>query len=247
MNLKLPTHLPNEKPKPDVLPASLPSKPPLALPAIPNVNKLLKSKPIVNHQLLPPLIQQERSKDEPQDEPQDETAGILEEEAYTSVKLQSVPIPIPGTSIVLNTDEDIAKWIEERKKNWPSKRRMEEKQNEAPKKRVFDDADNENSSSNKKQKRYCKFFIKGNCRNQHCPNLHEIPIKPIQNNKLVYHHGLPINIPERYSKSVNSGKSLHNLVIEHDHYKFENDKVLKLIENLVQGGYIKSNYEKYKK
>ncbi len=29
---------------------------------------------------------------------------------------------IPGTSIKLETDEDIAKWIEDRKRNWPSKR-----------------------------------------------------------------------------------------------------------------------------
>lgn len=39
----------------------------------------------------------------------------------------SQPIPIPGTSIVLETEEDIARWIEERKKNWPSRKRMAEK------------------------------------------------------------------------------------------------------------------------
>ncbi|GMM35832.1 hypothetical protein DASC09_031570 [Saccharomycopsis crataegensis] len=37
------------------------------------------------------------------------------------------PVPIAGTNIVLSTEDDIAKWIEERKKNYPTSKRMQEK------------------------------------------------------------------------------------------------------------------------
>ena len=40
------------------------------------------------------------------------------------------PICIPGTSITLQTEEDIAKWIEERKKNWPTNKNIERKKQE---------------------------------------------------------------------------------------------------------------------
>ncbi|KDQ12844.1 hypothetical protein BOTBODRAFT_33990 [Botryobasidium botryosum FD-172 SS1] len=39
-------------------------------------------------------------------------------------------IPIPGTNIVLDTPDAIQKWIEERKRKWPSKQRIEEKEKE---------------------------------------------------------------------------------------------------------------------
>jgi hypothetical protein len=37
------------------------------------------------------------------------------------------PPPIEGTGIVLQTDEDIAKWIAERKSKWPSAKRLAER------------------------------------------------------------------------------------------------------------------------
>jgi hypothetical protein len=39
----------------------------------------------------------------------------------------SPPPPIEGTGIVLQTDEDIAKWIAERKSKWPSAKRLAER------------------------------------------------------------------------------------------------------------------------
>jgi hypothetical protein len=36
-------------------------------------------------------------------------------------------VPIEGTGIVLQTEEDIQKWVEERKKKWPTDKRIKEK------------------------------------------------------------------------------------------------------------------------
>jgi hypothetical protein len=41
--------------------------------------------------------------------------------------IDSPPPPIEGTGIVLQTDEDIAKWIAERKSKWPSAERLAER------------------------------------------------------------------------------------------------------------------------
>ena len=41
--------------------------------------------------------------------------------------MNSPPPPIEGTGIVLQTDEDIAKWIAERKSKWPSAKRLAER------------------------------------------------------------------------------------------------------------------------
>lgn len=41
--------------------------------------------------------------------------------------IDSPPPPIEGTGIVLQTDEDIAKWIAERKSKWPSAKRLAER------------------------------------------------------------------------------------------------------------------------
>ncbi|KAK9452242.1 nuclear fragile X mental retardation-interacting protein 1-domain-containing protein [Limtongia smithiae] len=38
------------------------------------------------------------------------------------------PVPVYGTNIVLQSDDDIQKWIEERKKKWPTAKRMKEKE-----------------------------------------------------------------------------------------------------------------------
>lgn len=40
---------------------------------------------------------------------------------------RSRPVFIEGTGITLETDEDIAKWIAERKAKWPSAKRQAEK------------------------------------------------------------------------------------------------------------------------
>ncbi|WVN85609.1 uncharacterized protein L203_100758 [Cryptococcus depauperatus CBS 7841] len=51
-----------------------------------------------------------------------------EEERYSNRK-GPLP-PIQGTNIILNTPEDIEKWIAERKARWPTSKRMQEKEEE---------------------------------------------------------------------------------------------------------------------
>lgn len=60
--------------------------------------------------------------EEPEEDDEDEEARLA--------ALAVVPggiVPIPGTSIVLASPEDIKMWIAERKKNWPTEARIEEK------------------------------------------------------------------------------------------------------------------------
>lgn len=69
-------------------------------------------------------------------------------------------LTIQGTNIKLETEEDIQKWIEDRKKNWPSKQNIERKKEEPPA---------------KKPKMVCKFYQKNkSCKyGSKCKNLHE--------------------------------------------------------------------------
>lgn len=54
-------------------------------------------------------------------------AGSLAEPAPASSPAPARPVVIPGTSIALNTAEEIAAWIAERKKRWPTTARVEAK------------------------------------------------------------------------------------------------------------------------
>lgn len=74
-------------------------------------------------------------------------------------------LTIQGTNIKLETEEDIQKWIEERKKNWPSKQNIERKKEEPPA---------------KKAKNICKFYQKNkSCKyGAKCKNVHEDSFVP---------------------------------------------------------------------
>lgn len=60
-----------------------------------------------------------------------EAEALIGEE---EVQQQQLPtdsvVYIPGTTISLQTDEDIAKWIEERRKKWPTKKNVQQKEQE---------------------------------------------------------------------------------------------------------------------
>lgn len=54
------------------------------------------------------------------------------------------PAPtIEGTGITLQTDEDIAKWVAERKSKWPSSKRLAEKVCSSPVVTIYSKADDE--------------------------------------------------------------------------------------------------------
>lgn len=83
----------------------------------------------------------------------------------------------------LDTEEDIAKWIEERKRNFPTRARIVEKGEPESKKRKAESSDSYSESEEEEEeiKRPCKFYAKGKCKKgDACPFLHDESIVQIQ-------------------------------------------------------------------
>lgn len=107
-----------------------------------------------------------------------------DEESLLAKKLAANgPVPIQGTSVLLITPEDIEKWRAERRQNWPTRKRVQEKQEKdqeqkAKKQKLNASASeggdkpattaaNSNSNSSKESggAKKCTFFMKtGKCR-----------------------------------------------------------------------------------
>lgn len=181
-----------------------------------------------------------------------------EEGAHDYVETQSKsnePVFIPGTNITLETEEDIKKWIEERKKKWPSRRNIEEKEKNRQeqentsrnsKKRINETNGTQDS---KKPKNICKFF-KNNKRckfGNKCKNVHESTGSsggnPTQNTKTI--NNILVVIPQRFKnemylneKDTNSHPLLFRMLVQKDHYENENSKVLEFLEFLNEKGLI---------
>lgn len=158
-----------------------------------------------------------------QNEIDDET---IDDEAQALQK----PGFIPGTTISLQTEEDIAKWIEERKKKWPTNSRVREKQanSSSNTSKSFNNNDtNENAdknnlqnkkrsntpsnASNKKQKAVCRFFQQHKkCKfGTKCKNLHESTSSSLlssnahshsSNTKII--NGMLVIIPKRFNNDM---------------------------------------------
>ncbi|CAK9437908.1 uncharacterized protein LODBEIA_P22860 [Lodderomyces beijingensis] len=58
---------------------------------------------------------------------ENKAGGAGSGEAGHAPKTKKKAVRIPGTNITLETDEDIARWIAERKKNWPSSANIQRK------------------------------------------------------------------------------------------------------------------------
>ncbi|KAK6455177.1 nuclear fragile X mental retardation-interacting protein 1-domain-containing protein [Scheffersomyces xylosifermentans] len=141
------------------------------------------------------------------------------------------PTFIPGTSITLQTEEDIAKWIAERKKNWPTRgnvaRKLESQAEDNKKSKPVESTptaspskrnaeDDNNNGPKKKQKNVCRFFQQhGHCKfGVKCKNIHEAGSKPANpvassNQHDLTHYrrninGIPVLIPKLYSNRTNS-------------------------------------------
>lgn len=184
-------------------------------------------------------------------------------------------VSIQGTNIVFENEEDIQKWIEERKKNWPTKKRVEEKNDEIEKsKKIIENLSN--NSNNTKTKsgssniRICKFWMKNgkcksgkNCKFSHDateiakakdsikpnnkPKNNAFTNKPLPNHKVKLIHGIPIQIPQRFTPLTNNGKSLHNLLVEGDQLKQENMELIELFEKMVRYKIINQNWDTLKR
>lgn len=117
----------------------------------------------------------------------------------THVAVEKEKICIAGTSITLDTEEDIQKWIEERKKRWPTRKNIEEKE-KAQREKLNNqlqnspgDPNNKRSRDNngtnsqlqdkKRQKRICHFYQQNKkCRfGAKCKNVHEQPVNSSSN------------------------------------------------------------------
>ncbi|KAK9251637.1 nuclear fragile X mental retardation-interacting protein 1-domain-containing protein [Lipomyces tetrasporus] len=147
-------------------------------------------------------------------------------------------VTIPGTAISLQTEEDIVKWISERKKNWPTAKRIELKQEELQRKKAEEEEPRkvkeklqEEQSKQKNEelskRNICKFFAKtGRCnRGSTCAFSHERSANAFIATK-------------KYKRFVKPQKMpLFKRLVQNDWDK-ENGKVLDFISYLVDIGVV---------
>lgn len=176
-----------------------------------------------------------------------EVRTAAEEKKAPVETVQSEPVFIQGTSISLQTEEDIAKWIAERKKNWPTRKNVESKavEKKAPKRPAEDP-----SPETKRPKNICRFFQQHkHCKyGTKCKNVHETSQSAIPSNKHDSTHyrktinGIPVLIPKLYSSRNTSntpqGLSLFKNLVQKDQYEHENNLVLDFIQYLDKEGKI---------
>ncbi|ODV78444.1 uncharacterized protein CANTADRAFT_53461 [Suhomyces tanzawaensis NRRL Y-17324] len=188
----------------------------------------------------------------PVEEPiRDET---VDDEESTHATPSSEPVFIPGTNITLQTEEDIRKWIEDRKKNWPSRKNIaskeEGKQQKAPEPRGNNKRESDDPTGNKKKpKSLCRFFLQyGHCKfGNKCKNVHETPTTgvTVSNEHDATHYkrqinGIPVLIPKLYSKrqSLGPNGSLFKSLVQKELAENENSVVLDFVQYLDKQGLI---------
>ncbi|ESX02970.1 hypothetical protein KL918_002256 [Ogataea parapolymorpha] len=157
------------------------------------------------------------------------------DESEDEKELSSKLIAIPGTNIVLDSEEDIQKWIEERRKNWPTNKRVQEKKS-------LQKEQTQPKPNEPRNRRVCRFWQNSrNCKNgAKCRFLHESgPQRPRQlpNHKVKQIQGLSVQIPQRFTPLVHKGRSLHNLVAEREMLD-ENVKLLGIFKKLIDNNLI---------
>lgn len=113
---------------------------------------------------------------------------------------------IAGTNIVLDTPEDIQQWIAERKKNWPTTKRMAEKQQ-------LQQLQQQNHAASRTAP------MKGRA-----PRLPNHRVRNVQ--------GVAVAIPERFAPSQHGGRSLGGLLVEGDHFAHANKEIISVLEKL---------------
>ncbi|RCK57449.1 hypothetical protein Cantr_06508 [Candida viswanathii] len=201
-----------------------------------------------------------KPKGEPLIPPQDVDEDDEEKQAKSNG-----PMCIPGTAITLETEEDIARWIEERKRNWPSNQNIERKKQEAEAKkqqqrlkRKHEGAASLDQVSPKKPKNICRFYqMNKKCKfGNKCKNLHEDPKNdnPVTSsfNELTHYrkfvNGVPVLIPKLYANRTENTLVkklvLFKHIITRDQEVRENNRVLEFIKYLNEKGLIDHNVMK---
>ncbi|GAV26774.1 hypothetical protein PMKS-000230 [Pichia membranifaciens] len=179
-------------------------------------------------------------------------------------------IAVQGTNIILENEEDIQRWIEERKKNWPTNSRVEKKRKELENaKRIVENINHQTHPDEKDtpKVKMCNFWLRTKkCRlGKDCKFSHDmsnyskpknysgktrtktLSTKPLPNHKLKLIHGIPVQIPSRFTPLKNEGKSLHNLLMEGERFQSENVELLGLFTKMVKSGIIKQDWNGLKK
>ncbi|KAK9329991.1 hypothetical protein V1520DRAFT_294266 [Lipomyces starkeyi] len=174
----------------------------------------------------------------------DEDEDVDEEAALgtgPTTSTSAAIVTIPGTTISLRTEEDIAKWISERKKKWPTERRIQEREQELQRKTVEEDEARKTKEKLREEKKkeedsifakhnICKFFAKtGRCnRGSKCSFSHERPANTSST-------ALTTKKYKRYNKPQKM--PLFKRLVQNDWDK-ENEKVLDFISYLVDIGVV---------
>ncbi|TID29635.1 hypothetical protein CANINC_001754 [Pichia inconspicua] len=193
----------------------------------------------------------------------DEDDEAADEELNTKVA-------VPGTNIILENEEDIERWIEERKKNWPTAKRVKEKMEEKEKaEKIMKNLTGEIIEVHYTPKiKVCNFWMRTKrCKNgKNCKFSHDATeiadyktnIKEnhknrrdskqsFPNHKTKLIHGIPVQIPQRFTPLSNKGKSLHSLIVEGEQFQNENVELITLFEKLVKFQLLNKDWEGLKK
>lgn len=160
-------------------------------------------------------------------QPRDEVERSPEEQEHgvknSAVAATKEPIFIEGTNITLQTEEDIAKWIEERRKNWPTRKNVELK--------VKREQEQKTQETDKlPAKQVCKFYSRNKkCKfGSKCRNLHEAS----NNGSVKTINGLQVAVPQRYKKEAPVCGSLYKNLVQRELYEHENNIIINFLQYL---------------
>ncbi|OBA24315.1 hypothetical protein METBIDRAFT_19983, partial [Metschnikowia bicuspidata var. bicuspidata NRRL YB-4993] len=151
------------------------------------------------------------------------------------------PVFIEGTNISLQTEEDIARWIAERRKKWPTRKNVEAKtqdqKEKAPEKEQL--LSKLNICKFYARNKRCKFGTK--CRNVHESGTgqnHQATASQNTSSTRKMINGVLVNIPQRYKKEVQGAGSLFTKLVQRDLYEHENNVIVDFIQYLDSQGVI---------
>lgn len=160
--------------------------------------------------------------------PDPKPVAAPEEQEHVQKVQTNEPIFIEGTNIALQTEEDIANWIAERRKNWPTRKNVELKQQQ-----LKQPQQTTQKQDTKGGRQVCRFYARNQkCKfGAKCRNVHEQP-----NGQVRVINGLEITVPQRYKREVQTS-SLYSNLVQRDVYA-ENNVILDFLQYLSKNNLI---------
>lgn len=147
-------------------------------------------------------------------------------------------VPVFGTNILLETEEDIKKWIEERKKNYPTNKKIQEK---IERQRSLQRQENSSTVKDINKTSRKGAYENSNCNIKNSKNSRTISLIPQSNNKNLQNgrvrdfQGIRVFIPSRFNNTFITNKekkNFSNRLNARDNVDI-NNKILNFIEDLV--------------